>query len=73
MIGIDIILQVLLTFGGFVFRFLGASDKQMKWLSESADTLREKGWIRKNFILELEKDRSKHLDEELDKPDQDAK
>ena len=66
-----IIFEIILTLGGFIFKYFGANDEQMKWLSKSADRLREKGWIRANYILELEKSRDTYIDDKIKKAELD--
>jgi hypothetical protein len=61
-----LIFQAVLSGLGFIFRFFGAKDEQLKWLAKTAETLSEKGWVRNEFILKLEQDRRKRLYERMD-------
>ena len=59
------IVQVVLKLMGFVFGFLGNKKKAKVWLAKTSEVLRQKGWVRSKFVLELEADRDAYLDKKL--------
>ena len=62
-----IVVEAILSLAFFLFKKMGVNEDKLKWLNETSKKLHEKGFTRKKFIVELEKDSEIYLRDKLNK------
>jgi uncharacterized protein (TIGR02594 family) len=61
------VLEGLLWMFKAIFTFFGAKDEQMKWIAKASEALHQKGWARKQMIMDLDEEQNKRLEEKVSK------
>lgn len=64
---LPIIIEVGVRLFGYWLSWTGNKKQSQEWMADVSEKLREKGLVRSKFLLELEADREKYLEDEIKK------